>query len=67
MVVPPLHSEIVTATLAVDDLRAAQNDLERRYASDAAYRPSPSQRHGGMGPPVFLSIACSHIEGAPAV
>jgi hypothetical protein len=43
VLVPPLHSEIVTATLAVDDLRAAQHDLERALADlDAAYAPDPS-------------------------
>jgi hypothetical protein len=43
VVVPPLHSEIVTATLAVDDLRAAQHDLERALRElDAAYSPDPS-------------------------
>ena len=29
MLVPPLHSEIVTATIAVDDLRTAQHELEQ--------------------------------------
>jgi hypothetical protein len=43
VVVPPLHSEVVTATLAVDDLRAAQHDLERTLGElDAAYSPDPS-------------------------
>jgi hypothetical protein len=43
VVVPPLHSEVVTATLAVDDLRAAQHDLERTLGElDAAYTPDPS-------------------------
>jgi hypothetical protein len=43
VIVPPLHSEIVTARLAVDDLRAAQNDLERSLGElDAAYSPDPS-------------------------
>jgi hypothetical protein len=39
VVVPPLHSELVTATLAdANDLRAAQHDLERTLASlDAEY------------------------------
>jgi hypothetical protein len=42
VLVPPLHSEIVTATVKTDDLRAAKQDLERtlqeldsRYAPDA--------------------------------
>ena len=43
VLVPPLHSEIVTATLTVDDLRAAQQDLERVLSElDAAYSPDPS-------------------------
>jgi hypothetical protein len=43
VVVPPLHSEVVTATLAVDDLRSAQHDLERTLGDlDAAYSPDPS-------------------------
>jgi hypothetical protein len=43
VVVPPLHSEVVTATLAVDDLRAAQHDLERTLGElDAGYLPDPS-------------------------
>ena len=29
VLVPPLHSEVVTATIAVDDLRSAQHDLEQ--------------------------------------
>jgi hypothetical protein len=43
VVVPPLHSEIVTATLAVDDLRGAKHDLELALSElDAAYSPDPS-------------------------
>jgi len=43
VLVPPLHSEIVTATLAVDDLHAAQHDLERALGElDAAYSPDPA-------------------------
>src|SRR2546421_1651031 len=43
VLVPPLHSEIVTATLRVDDLHAAQHDLERTLAElDAAYSPDPA-------------------------
>jgi len=43
VIVPPLHSEVVTATLGVDDLRAAQHDLERTLRElDAAYSPDPS-------------------------
>ena len=42
VLVPPLHSEIVTATLKVDDLRAAQHDLEHALRElDARYAPTP--------------------------
>jgi len=43
VLVPPLHSEVVTAALGTDDLRAAQHDLEqvlRRF--DARYSPDPA-------------------------
>ena len=43
VLVPPLHSEVVTGTLKVDDLRAAQQDLEdvlRRL--DAEYPANPA-------------------------
>ncbi len=43
VVVPPLHTEVVTGTLKVDDLRAAQprleqalRELDARYSGDAA-------------------------------
>ena len=53
VVVPPLHSEIVTATLAVDDLRAAQHDLERTLGElDAAYVSNPS----GLGVTVAWGV-----------
>jgi len=43
VVVPPLHSEVVTAILTVDDLHAAQHDLEQTLGElDAAYSPDPS-------------------------
>ena len=43
VVVPPLHSEVVTATLTLDDLHAAQHDLEQTLSElDAAYSPDPS-------------------------
>jgi hypothetical protein len=43
VLVPPLHSEIVTATIAVDDLRAAQNELESELQKlDAAYTADPA-------------------------
>jgi hypothetical protein len=43
VLVPPLHSEIVTATIKVDDLRAAQHDLEATLQDlDAQYTADPS-------------------------
>ena len=43
VVVPPLHSEVVTATLNVDDLRGAQHDLETALqALDAEYPLDPA-------------------------
>ena len=43
VLVPPLHSEIVTATIKSDDLRAAQHDLEAALQDlDAQYTPDPS-------------------------
>jgi hypothetical protein len=43
VLVPPLHSEIVTATIKIDDLRAAQHDLESTLQDlDAQYTPDPS-------------------------
>jgi hypothetical protein len=43
VLVPPLHSEIVTATIKIDDLRAAQHDLEAALQElDAQYTPDPS-------------------------
>ncbi len=46
VVVPPLHSEVVTATLSVHDLRTAQHDLETALQQlDAEYSPDP----GGLG------------------
>ena len=42
VLVPPLHSEVVTATIEVDDLRAAQHDLEPTLQDlDAQYAPDP--------------------------
>jgi hypothetical protein len=41
VLVPPRHSEVVTATLQVDDLRAAQHDLEQALQSlDERYAPN---------------------------
>jgi hypothetical protein len=43
VVVPPLHNEVVTATVNVDDLRAAQRELEDAlHALDARYAASPA-------------------------
>jgi hypothetical protein len=43
VLVPPRHSEVVTATLQVDDLAAAQHDLEQVLLDlDGRYVPSPA-------------------------
>ena len=43
VVVPPLHSEVVTAALTVSDLRAAQRDLEDALRTlDAGFPLTPS-------------------------
>jgi hypothetical protein len=43
VLVPPLHSEVVTATLNVDNLLLAQHDLEAALQKlDAEYAPVPS-------------------------
>ncbi|HET7145620.1 MAG TPA: hypothetical protein VFI10_00355 [Gaiellaceae bacterium] len=43
VIVPPLHSEIVTARIGVDDLRAAQHDLERAlHDLDDRFAPDPA-------------------------
>jgi hypothetical protein len=43
VLVPPLHSEIVTAKIAVDDLRSAQHDLERALRTlDARFTADPA-------------------------
>jgi hypothetical protein len=43
VVVPPLHSEVVTATLKVSNLRDAQRELEDALRMlDARYAPSPA-------------------------
>jgi len=43
VLVPPLHSEIVTATIAVDDLKTAQRELESVLQQlDAQYAPNPA-------------------------
>ena len=43
VVVPPLHSEVVTARVRTSDLRAAQHDLESTLRRlDAEYAPNPA-------------------------
>jgi hypothetical protein len=43
VIVPPLHSEVVTATLDVADLRRAQRDLEHALRElDGRYAPNPA-------------------------
>ncbi len=43
VLVPPLHSEVVTATIAVDDLKTAQHELESALQQlDAQYAPDPA-------------------------
>jgi hypothetical protein len=43
VLVPPLHSEIVTATIAVDDLKTAQHELESALLQlDGQYAPDPA-------------------------
>jgi hypothetical protein len=43
VLVPPRHSEVVTATIATDDLRAAQHDLEQALLElDAGYAANPA-------------------------
>jgi hypothetical protein len=43
VLVPPLHSEVVTATIAVDDLRSAQHDLEQALQRlDAEHTSDPA-------------------------
>jgi hypothetical protein len=43
VLVPPLHSEVVTATLKTGDLRSAQHDLEQTLLKlDNEYAPNPA-------------------------
>jgi hypothetical protein len=43
VLVPPLHSEVVTGKIRVDDLVAAQHDLEQALRTfDARYSPDPA-------------------------
>ena len=61
VLVPPLHSEIVTAAIKVDDLRAAQHDLESALQDlDARYSPDPA----GLG--VTLAWGLPYFDGRVA-
>jgi hypothetical protein len=43
VLVPPLHSEVVTATIAVHDLKTAQHELESALQQlDSQYAPDPA-------------------------
>ena len=43
VIVPPLHHQVVTATVRTDDLRAAQRDLEDALAGlDGRFSPTPA-------------------------
>jgi hypothetical protein len=43
VIVPPLHHQVVTATVRTDDLRAAQRDLEHALAGlDGRFAPTPA-------------------------
>ena len=56
VVVPPLHSEVVTATLSVHDLRTAQHDLEtalQKLDGEYALDPSGLGVTVGWGLPYF--------------
>jgi hypothetical protein len=62
VLVPPLHSELVTATIKVDDLRAAQHDLESALQGlDAQYTPDPS----GLGVTVAWGLPYFDERVAP--
>jgi hypothetical protein len=62
VLVPPLHSEVVTAKLAVTDLRAAQNDLEQALRRlDAEYAPDPA----GLGVTVAWGLPYFNTYVAP--
>ena len=53
VLVPPLHSEIVTATLDASDLRSAQHDLEQTLRElDARHAPDPA----GLGVTVAYGL-----------
>ena len=62
VVVPPLHSEIITGTLKATDLLAAQRDLEAALADlDARYAPDPS----GLGVTVAWGLPYFERHVAP--
>jgi hypothetical protein len=62
VLVPALHSEVVTATLAVTDLRAAQNDLEQALRRlDAEFAPDPA----GLGVTVAWGLPYFDTYVAP--
>jgi hypothetical protein len=61
VLVPPLHSEIVTATLADVDLRKAQQDLEETLRDlDDRYEPNPA----GLG--VTIAWGRPYFDGRVA-
>jgi hypothetical protein len=62
VVVPPLHSEILTGTLKTTDLRAAQHDLEAALGDlDARHAPDPS----GLGVTVAWGLSYFEQHVAP--
>ena len=62
MVVPPLHSEIITGTLKATDLLEAQRDLEAALADlDGRYAPDPS----GLGVTVAWGLPYFERHVAP--
>ena len=62
VVVPPLHSEVVTATIKVNDLRTAQHDLEATLQRlDDEYAPNPA----GLGVAFAWGLPYFH-ERVPA-
>jgi hypothetical protein len=61
VLVPPLHSEVVTATLKDVDLRTAQHDLEQTLRDlDSRYAPNPA----GLG--VTLAWGLPYFERVQA-
>ena len=67
MVVPPLHSEVVTATVNATDLHAAQRTSRTRCRPRRAYAPTPrARRHRRVGAAV-LRAATSAAGARSAV